>query len=324
MTISRRDLLLTGGATLSTLLLSRGWAADAGTMMVGGAPSAAGAGTITIGGDLTVNRFGFGALSIVNRTPYGPAKDARQMRRVLRWVVDLGVNFIDTSDAYGPHLSEELIKSALYPYPADLVIATKGGIIRPGGGPGAVDGSPQYLRRACEGSMKRLGVERIDLYQLHTVDPQVPLEESVGELLELRKEGKIHHIGVSNLDLDQLKRAQKVAPLASIQNRYNYRLRTSDDVLRHCEAEGLVFIPWDPLGRDNRGAGDGPPPEIVTRLANVAKAHGITSEQAALAWLLAKSKQLLPIPGTTTLAHLVDNISAASVRLSAEEMRAIG
>jgi aryl-alcohol dehydrogenase-like predicted oxidoreductase len=320
MPISRRQLLLAGGTAVSTALLSRGWAAetdDSRAGYVGGAPHAAGAGTITIGADLTVNRLGFGALSIVTRAPYGPPKDAAQMRRVLRWVVDLGVNFIDTADAYGPHLSEELIKAALHPYPAGLVIATKGGLIRPGREPGSLDGRPVYLRRACESSMARLGVERIDLYQLHAVDPQVPLEESVGELGELRKEGKIHHIGVSNVSLEQLQRARKVAPIASVQNRYNYSDRSADEVLRYCEAEGLVFIPWDPLGR-------GGPADVTARLAKVARRRGISPEQGALAWLLARSKQVLPIPGTTALDHLLSNIAAGSIRLTPEDLREIG
>ncbi len=327
--MSRRDaLLVAGGAALSATLPGRTMDAARSTVDTapapGAPPSAAGAGAIRIGGDLSVDRLGFGALAIVNRVPYGPPKDAAQMRRVLRWVVELGIDFIDTADAYGPHLSEELIKAALYPYPEGLVIATKGGLIRPGREPGDLDGSPGYLRRACEGSLRRLGVERIDLYQLHAVDPRVPLEESLGELAELRKEGKIHHIGVSNMDLEQLERARRVAPLASIQNRYNFGDRAADDVLRYCEAQGLVFIPWDPLGAAAGTAGSAAPADGGARLAQIARRRGISSAQAALAWLLTRSPQLLPIPGTSSLAHLWANVAAASIRLTPEEMRALG
>jgi aryl-alcohol dehydrogenase-like predicted oxidoreductase len=232
------------------------------------------------------------------------------------------VNFIDTADSYGPGTSEELIAETLHPYPPGLVIATKGGIVRPGPGRWDPDCRPAHLRAACEASLKRLRLERIDLYQLHTIDPRVRLEESLGELVRLQSEGKIRHIGVSNVRVPDLVRARRVATVVSVQNRYNVADRSSDAVLAACERDGLVFIPWRPLAQ---GAGDmvatgGP----VVSLARVASRRGLSMPQASIAWLLARSKQMLPIPGTGRIENLEENVAAAGLRLTPEEMRAIG
>lgn len=283
--------------------------------------TASAAGTVQIGNDLTVHRLGFGAMRITGPDIWGPPRDPAEARRVLRRAVELGVNFIDTADSYGPGASEELIAEALHPYPPGLVIATKGGIVRPGPGRWDPDCRPVHLRVACEASLRRLRLERIDLYQLHTIDPRVRLEESLGELVRLQSEGKIRHIGVSNVRVQDLVRARRVATVVSVQNRYNVADRSSDAVLAACERDGLAFIPWRPLAQ---GAGDvvatgGP----VVSLARVASRRGMSMPQASLAWLLARSKVMLPIPGTGRLANLEENVAAAAIPLSPEEMRAV-
>jgi pyridoxine 4-dehydrogenase len=274
--------------------------------------TAAAAGTITIGGDLTVNRLGFGAMRITGDGIWGEPKDPGEAKQVLRRAVELGVNFIDTADSYGPEVSERLIGEALHPYPGDLVIATKGGLLRGGPGDWHPDGRPQHLREALEGSLRRLKLERVDLYQLHRPDPRVPLEESLGTLAELRDEGKIRHIGVSNVSTAQLERARAVTEVVSVQNRHNLGDRSSDDVLAACEQAGIAFLPWAPL-QNTRGA-----------VERVAKALGVRTSQVALAWLLARSPWMLPIPGTGSVAHLEENVAAASLRLGEEQLAQLG
>ena len=269
-----------------------------------------------------VNRMGFGAMRITGSGIWGEPKDAGEARRVLRRAVELGVDFVDTADAYGPQVSERLIAEALHPYPQGLVIATKGGLVRPGPSSWVPDGRPQHLREACEASLKRLQLARIDLYQFHHIDPKVPLEDSIGELARLQKEGKIRHLGVSNFTVEELARARRVTPIVSVQNRYNIADRTSADVLAVCEREGLAFIPWAPIARGS--------PDILESSAAskaldaLAKAHGVSVFQAAIAWLLAKSPAMLPIPGTSSVAHLEEDVAAARIRLSAGELAALG
>ena len=284
--------------------------------MADAAQSATAAGTITIGGELTVNRLGFGAMRITGRGVWGPPADRAEAVRVLRRAVELGVNFIDTADAYGPDVSENLIGEALAPYPDDLVIATKGGLVRDGPGQWRPNGRPEHLRATCEGSLTRLGLEAIPLYQLHRPDPAVPLEDSVGTLAELRDEGKIRHIGLSNVAVDQLERAQALVPVASVQNRYNPSDRASEPLVERAEADGFAFIPWAPIGGHQVGEGDG--------LTAVAERRGVSPVQAAIAWQLARSPQMLPIPGTSSVAHLEENVAAASIELSEEELATIG
>jgi aryl-alcohol dehydrogenase-like predicted oxidoreductase len=285
------------------------------------APAAA-AGTVKLGGDLVVNRMGFGAMRITGPDIWGEPKDPAEARRVLHRALDLGVNFFDTADAYGPNVSELLIGSTLYPYPRGLVIGTKGGLTRPSAGEWTPDGRPAHLREACEASLKRLKLARIDLYQFHRIDPNVPLEDSVGELARLQKEGKIRHVGVSNFNVEQLARARKIVPVVSVQNRYNVADRASEDVLQVCAREGIAFIPWAPIARgssdrlEQNAGGKG--------LEPVAQARGVSVLQLAIAWLLAKSPAMLPIPGTSSVAHLEENVGAAQLQLSAAEMTAIG
>jgi aryl-alcohol dehydrogenase-like predicted oxidoreductase len=270
-----------------------------------GSPAAA-AGTITIG-DLTVNRMGFGAMRITGDGIWGEPKDVDAARAVLRRAVELGVNFIDTADSYGPEVSERLIGETLHPYPEDLVIATKGGLLRTGPGKWPADGRPEHLREAIEGSLRRLKLERIDLYQLHRPDPNVPYEDSLGALAELRDQGKIRHIGVSNVNVEQYAQARELVGAVSVQNRHNLGDRSSDRVLEACEREQVAFLPWAPLAD-----AEGP-------VAEIAKAHDATPGQVALAWLLASSPVMLPIPGTGSVAHLEENVAAAALRLSDEE-----
>jgi pyridoxine 4-dehydrogenase len=285
------------------------------------APAAA-AGTVKLGGDLVVNRMGFGAMRITGPDIWGEPKDPAEARRVLHRALDLGVNFFDTADAYGPNVSERLIGATLYPYPRGLVIGTKGGLTRPSAGEWTPDGRPAHLREACEASLKRLKLARIDLYQFHRIDPNVPLEDSVGELARLQKEGKIRHVGVSNFNVEQLARARKIVPVVSVQNRYNVADRASEDVLQVCAREGIAFIPWAPIARgssdrlEQNASGKG--------LEAVAQARGVSVLQLAIAWLLAKSPAMLPIPGTSSVAHLEENVGAAQLQLSAAEMTAIG
>ena len=276
---------------------------------------ASAAGTLTLGGDLEVRRLGFGAMRITGDGIWGPPADRQDAKAVLRRALELGVNFIDTADAYGPEVSEELIAEALHPYPEGLVIATKGGLIRPGPERWARDCSPEHLREACQASLRRLRLDRIDVYQLHAVDPGVPLEESVGALAELRDEGKIAHVGLSNVDTEELERARGIVPVVSVQNRYSVAERDSDPVLDRCERDGLAFIPWGPL-RAVREDGDG----VIGRVAG---AHGATELQVALAWLLARSPAMLPIPGTGSPEHLRENVAAGELRLSSEQLEAL-
>jgi aryl-alcohol dehydrogenase-like predicted oxidoreductase len=272
---------------------------------------AAAAGTLTLGGDLTVNRLGFGAMRITGTGIWGPPPDRERAKAVLRRALELGVDFIDTADSYGPGTSEELIAEALAPYPPGLVIATKGGLVRPGPGNWQRDGRPEHLRAALEGSLARLRLERIDVYQLHAPDPNVPYAESVGALADLQRAGKIRHVAVSNVSLEQLRAARAIVPIVSVQNRFNLEDRASEDVLVACERDGLAFLPWAPVG--------GVSPLAEARLERVAKARGATPLQIALAWLLQRSPAMLPIPGTGSPEHLEENVAAAAIRLSAAE-----
>jgi pyridoxine 4-dehydrogenase len=267
-------------------------------------------------GDLEVNRLGYGAMRITGPGIWGPPADEDSARAVLRRALELGVNFIDTADSYGPEVSERLIAEALHPYPEDLVIATKGGLVRGGPSDWRADGRPEHLRAACEGSLERLRVERIDLYQFHRPDPSVPIEESLGALAGLKAEGKIRHIGVSNFDTEQLARARAVTEVVSVQNRYSVSDRESDPVLDACERDGLAFIPWFPLAA-------GPLTEPGGALDEIAAAHGATQAQVALAWLLARSPAMLVIPGTSSIEHLEENVAAASLRLGDDELAQI-
>lgn len=278
------------------------------------------AGTIAIGGELTVRRLGFGAMRLAGPGIWGDPPDRAAACRVLQRAVELGVNFIDTADAYGPETNECLVAEALHPYPPGLVIATKGGIVRPSPERWERDGRPEHLRAACEASLRRLRTERIDLYQLHAIDPLVPLEDSLGELARLQQEGKIRHVGVSNFTSGELVRARRVVDVASVQNRYNVSDRTSDAVLATCERDGLAFIPWSPLSQSPREPREG----ARARLAACAERRQLPFAQAAIAWLLARSPALLPIPGTSNAAHLEENVAAAAVTLSAEDMAAVG
>jgi pyridoxine 4-dehydrogenase len=275
--------------------------------------------TILIGGDLRVNRLGYGAMRLAGTGIWGDPPDRGAAIRILQRAVALGVNFIDTADAYGPGSNEQLIADALFPYPPGLVIATKGGVVRPAQDRWDRDGRPTHLRAACEASLARLRVERIDLYQLHSIDPAVPLEDSLAELARMQEEGKIRHIGVSNFTSGELARARRVVNVVSVQNRYNVADRTSDTVLAACERDGLAFIPWSPLSRSPRDPGDG----ARARLAAWAGRRGVSSAQAAIAWLLARSSAILPIPGTSNLAHLEENCAAVDLPMSAEDFGAI-
>ena len=267
--------------------------------------------TITIGNDFTVNRMGFGAMRLCGKHVWGWPDDRENALRVLRRAVELGVNFIDTADAYGPHVNEEQIAAALFPYPAGVAIATKGGSTRPAPTEWKRDGRPEHLIGACEGSLRRLRLDRIELYQLHAVDPAVPLEEQVGTLRTLRDAGKIRHIGLSNVNLEQLRHAERIAPIASVQNNYNVGNRFSEDVLEYCGANGIAFLPYFPL--------DGGDLHTVEVLTTVGRARGATLWQVALAWLLGHSPALLPIPGTSSLEHLAENIASRDLYLTAQE-----
>ena len=277
---------------------------------------AAAAGSMTLGGDLVVRRMGFGAMRITGQGIWGDPPDRAKAHAVLRRAVELGVNLIDTADSYGPEVSEKIIAEALHPYPAGLVIATKGGLTRSGPGQWHRNGRPAHLRKVCEDSLRRLRVGRIDIYQLHAVDPSVPMEESLGELVKLRSEGKIRHIGLSNVSVDQLQRARKLVPIVSVQNRYNLADRASEDVLKVCERDGLGFLPWYPVGAGDLARPGGP-------LDRAAKAHGVTQAQVALGWLLLHSPVTLPIPGTSSTAHLEENVAAAELTLDDAEMIAL-
>jgi pyridoxine 4-dehydrogenase len=278
------------------------------------APAAA-AGELTLGGDLTVRRLGYGAMRITGEGIWGDPTNREGALTLLRRLPELGVNLIDTADAYGPGTSERLIAEALHPYPQGTVIATKGGLTRQGPSKWAPDGRPEHLKQACEDSLSRLRLDRIDLYQLHTPDPKVPFEESVGALAELRAEGKIRHVGLSNVGRSHVEQAQRIVPIVSVQNRYSLTARDSEEVLKLCEQQGLGFVPWFPLDTGGLTRAD--------RLEQVARAHGATPGQVALAWLLAHSPVMIPIPGTSSIEHLEENVAAAALRLSDEELAQI-
>ena len=271
------------------------------------------AGSIEIGGDLVVRRLGFGAMRVTGRGIWGEPPDEGQAKATLRRVVDLGVNFIDTADSYGPEVSERLIAEALYPYPDDLVIATKGGLVRPGPGRWEPDGRPGHLREACEGSLRRLRLDQIPLYQFHRPDPRVPLADSLGALVQLKDEGKIRHIGVSNVSEAQLRAAQQLTPVVSVQNRYNAADRKSEELVNSCELEQIAFLPWAPIQQADGNQA----------VAEAARRHGASPQQVVLAWLLARSPQMLPIPGTGSPQHAEANVAAAAIELGPDEVAAI-
>lgn len=287
--------------------------------------------TFKIGGDLEVRRLGFGAMRITGEGIWGPPDDPEEAKRLLRRVVELGIDLIDTADSYGPEVSENLIAEALHPYPDGLVIATKGGLRRSGQGQWPRDARPERLKECCEGSLRRLKLDRIDLYQLHAPDPEVPYEESVGALKELQDEGKIRHIGISNVSVEQLEQARGLVEVVTVQNRYNLTDRDSEDVLEACSQAGNAsqraghrpalaqtgFIPWFPLATGNLAERGGP-------LDKIARAHDATPAQIALAWLLARSPVMLPIPGTSSIRHLEENVAATRIELSADDVEAIG
>jgi pyridoxine 4-dehydrogenase len=269
------------------------------------------AAAITIGKELTVKRLGFGAMRLCGPGIWGWPANRENALRVLRRAVQLGVNFIDTADAYGPYVNEEEIAQALHPYPDDLVIATKGGLTRSGPGEWNRCGLPAHLEEACEESLRRLRLDRIDLYQLHAVDPAVPLEEQVGALRKLRDAGKIRYVGLSNVDVEQLRRAERIVEIASVQNNYNVGNRVGEPVLAHCESEGLAFIPYFPLDGGDLGT--------IQALTPIARTHRATIWQVGLAWLLQRSPTMLPIPGTSSLEHLAENVAASELELTREE-----
>jgi aryl-alcohol dehydrogenase-like predicted oxidoreductase len=274
------------------------------------------AGTITLGGDLTVHRMGFGAMRLTGRGIWGPPADRAEAVRVLRRAVELGIDFIDTADSYGPHVSEEIIAEALYPYPSGLVIATKGGLERPAPDRWTPNGRPEYLRRQLEGSLRRLRLERIDLYQLHRIDRNVPEDEQFDVLREFQRQGLVRHVGLSEAGVAETERARRVLPIVSAQNRYNVTDRKWEPVVEYCEREGLAFIPWFPLSAGALAKG-GP-------LERVAARHGATPYQVALAWLLARSPAMLVIPGTSSTAHLEENVAAAGLQLSSDDLVELG
>ncbi len=277
---------------------------------------ASAAGTFRLGGDLEVSRMGYGAMRITGPGIWGEPRDPEEARRVLRRAVELGVNFIDTADAYGPDVSERLIAEALHPYPSDLVIATKGGLTRQGPDQWAPVGRAEYMRQCVEMSLRRLKVERIDLYQLHRIDPKVPAEESLGELAALQKEGKIRHIGLSEVSVAEIEHARTLVDVVSVQNLYNLANRKSEDVVAYCEKNGIGFIPWFPVAAGDLARPGGPLDAAAARLC-------ATVAQLALAWLLQRSPVILPIPGTSSVAHLEENTAAAALRLNAGEFAAI-
>ncbi len=265
-------------------------------------------------GDKTVFRLGYGAMQITGKGVWGPPKDHDEAVRVLKRAVELGVNLIDTADSYGPYVSEELIREALHPYADGLVIATKAGLTRTGPGQWHPVGRPEYLRQECEMSLRRLGLDVIDLFQLHRIDPKVPAEEQFGLLRDLQKEGKVRHVGLSEVSVDEIKAARKVVPIATVQNKYNLTDRASEAVLQYCTAEKIGFIPWFPIASGKLAEQGG-------AVDTAAKADHATAAQVALAWLLKKSPVMLPIPGTSTVKHLEENCAAASVKLTDEQMR---
>ncbi len=279
-------------------------------------------GTLTLGGDLKVYRLGFGAMRLTGEGIWGPPADKQEALAVLKRSLELGINLIDTADSYGPEVSEELIAEALYPYPQDLVIATKGGLLRTGPGQWPLDGRPEHLREALEGSLKRLRLDRIDIYQFHRPDPKVPFEESVGEVARMREEGKIRHVGLSNITVEELGRAQKIVPIITVQNHYNLSKRQSErmngqqseEMIDICAQQGIGFIPWSPLENISQASDE---------LKQIAKQHNAQPSQIALAWLLQRSRTMLPIPGTSTVKHLEENVQGAILKLTQEEFDTI-
>ena len=267
-------------------------------------------------GDLEVNRLGYGAMRVLGPSVWGEPKDRAGAHRVFRRALELGVNFFDTAESYGPQTDEMLIAEALHPYPKGFVVATKCGVARPSPSRWDADGRPEKLRQDLEGSLKRLRLERIDLYQLHTVDPKVPFEDSVGTLAEMQRAGKVRHVGLSNVSVKQLEQARKIVPIVSVQNRYNLEDRKSEDVLEACERLGIAFLPWYPLG-------DG---SVLrsSKVKSISKKMGATPSQVAIAWLLAKSPVMLPIPGTSSVAHLEENVAAARLKLEGADLAALG
>ncbi|MGB7283918.1 MAG: aldo/keto reductase [Candidatus Acidiferrum sp.] len=278
---------------------------------------AAKSGQRRIGGDLPVWRLGFGAMRITGKGVWGEPKDHNEAIRVLRRAVELGINFIDTADSYGPEVSERLIAEALHPYPKGLVIATKAGFDRPGPDQWTMNGRPEHLREACDGSLKRLKLERIDLYQLHRIDPKVPAEDQLGTLKEMQAQGKIRHIGLSEVSVAQIEHARKIVPIVSVQNRYSLADRAAEDVLEYCEHEDIGFIPWFPLGAGELSAPGG-------KLARTAAEMKITTSQLALAWLLWRSPVMLPNPGTSRVSHLEENVATAAIKVDDAKMRELG
>jgi aryl-alcohol dehydrogenase-like predicted oxidoreductase len=276
--------------------------------------TATAAGTFAIGGELVVNRMGYGAMRVTGEGIWGEPDDIDAAKAVLKRVPELDVNFIDTADSYGPYVSENLLADALHPYPDDLVIATKGGLERTGPGEWPVNGKPEHLREALEGSLQRLKMDTIPLYQFHRPDPDVPFEESVGAIADMKKEGKIQHVGLSNVSVEQLEAAQEIVPIATVQNRYNLLHRTDEDVLKACEAADIGFIPWYPVGSGTLEN------KTVQRIAGTYEA---SVYQIALAWLLHHSPVMLPIPGTSSIAHLEDNVAAAAINLSDEDYQTL-
>jgi pyridoxine 4-dehydrogenase len=272
------------------------------------------AGEFLIGNELRIARMGFGAMRITGKGIWGEPADRPEAIRVLRRAVELGINFIDTADSYGPSVSEEIIAEALHPYPAGLAIATKGGFERPGPNQWVENGKPEHLKEACEGSLRRLRLARIDLYQLHRIDPKVPAEDQLGTLKDLQAQGKIKHIGLSEVSVRQIQRARSIVPIVSVQNRYSVSDRGSEDVLEYCEKEGIGFIPWFPLAAGKLSGAD-------SSISRVAERSKTTPSQVALAWLLARSPVILPIPGTSSVKHLEENVAAAGLKLDEDAMR---
>jgi aryl-alcohol dehydrogenase-like predicted oxidoreductase len=311
--MTRRKFLgttLAGGATLIAGGSNMIFAANSPAVMEADANS-----LFRLGGDLSVNRLGFGAMRITGEGIWGWPPDRDNALKVVRRAIDLGVDLIDTADAYGPETSELLIAQALRPYPKDLVIATKGGLTRPGPGQWVPNGRPEYLTRCVENSLKRLQLERIDLYQLHRIDPKVPMEESLGALKKMQEAGKIRHIGLSEVSAEEIDRARKVLPIVSVQNQYNIGNRKWEKTLTYCEKEGLGFMPWSPIG-GNRGLKD-------NALEAAARDYHASVVQLALAWLLHRSPAMLPIPGTSSVAHLEENMAAAKLKLTAEDWKRV-
>ncbi len=312
--VTRRMFLgtaLGGGAAI----LTGGSSAIFGAAASNAASNAGADSMFKIGGDLPVNRLGFGAMRLTGAGIWGWPPDRTEARKVLRRAVELGVNLIDTADAYGPETNELLIAEALHPYPKGLVIATKGGNTRPGPGQWVPNGRPEYLKQCVDGSLKRLRLERLDLWQLHRVDPKVPMEDSLGAIKEMRDAGKIRHVGLSEVGPEEIERARKIVPIATVQNRYNISDRKWDNALKYCEKEGLGFMPWSPVG-GGRSLKD-------NAVEAVAKEQNMSVYQVAIAWLLHRSPVMLPIPGTSSVAHLEDNVAAGKLRLSEAQLKTL-